>query len=220
MNSFRWKALIFDLDGTLVDTLEDLADSVNEVLERRNFPPHPREEYRFFVGEGMRKLIQRALPEAARDEETLNSCQKAMMETYALRATLKSKPYPGAVELISRLGVLGIGLAVATNKPDELAKSIIHSFFPGEPFAAIQGASPLLPHKPDPEVALRLAQVFAAKPEEIAMIGDSDVDVETALNAGIFPIGAAWGFRGRKELENAGARLILETPLELLGHLA
>ncbi len=209
------KAVIFDLDGTLVDSLGDIASAMNEVLERHGFPTHPLAAYRRFVGDGMERLVRRALPPV--DEAVVERVLRDMRATYARHALRTTRPYPGVPELLDRLSAAGVGLAVLSNKPHEPAVAMVRALLPRWPFAAVQGAVPGRPRKPDPAGALDLVRRLGVAPEGCLLVGDTPTDMATARAAGMVPVGVLWGFRPESELRRAGARFLIRRPLELLG---
>ncbi len=211
----KYKAVIFDLDGTLVNSLDDLADSVNTVLKEYGYPAHPLEKYRIMVGNGIKKLIERALPPDA-SEKTLEEALEKFKKIYAVHQLDKTAPYKGITDLLQQLKQKNIPLAVCTNKHDEAAKKIITTLFDNSTFKEIIGDLPGLPRKPDPKKVLVIAQNLSVKPAEIVYIGDSSVDMQTAVNAGMLPVGVLWGFRSKEELLENGAELLLTKPADLL----
>ena len=209
-----YKAAIFDMDGTLVDTLADLHDSVNEMLAHYNFPPRTIDEVRQFVGNGARKLMIRSLPADKADfvDEALayyNGC-------YARNCTNKVKPYAGIMEFLTALEAKKIPLGICTNKQHFAAVEIAEKILAPIKFFYISGDKPGLPRKPDPTRALAGAKKFSVAAEDVAYFGDTAVDMETALNAGFLAVGVTWGFRPRSELVDSGAQVIVDTPQEIL----
>ncbi len=211
-------AVIFDLDGTLLDTLADLADSANAVLARLGCPPHPEKAYARFVGNGVRKLMQRALPESRKGEKDVAEALRLMQEEYGQRWRAKTKPYPGVLPLLAELTRTGMAFGVLSNKPDALVQQACDAFFPSKPFTIVRGAQHAVALKPDPSPALAIAEALKATPETVMLVGDSDTDMFTARAAKMIPVGALWGFRGEKELRASGAAILLAAPLELLSH--
>ncbi|MFN2343326.1 MAG: HAD family hydrolase [Desulfonatronovibrio sp.] len=207
--------IIFDLDGTLLNTLQDLADSVNSVLAARGWPEHPVEAYRFFVGNGMNMLIRRAVPENVRNQDVLNQCTQAVRQEYSRRWAVKTAPYPGILHILDRLKKNGITMGVLSNKPHEATLETVSHFFPHDYFQVVQGALPQNALKPDPAAALDMAARMGKDPRQIYFLGDSNVDMLTACNANMIALGAVWGFRNREELIGAGAAHLLEKPREL-----
>jgi phosphoglycolate phosphatase len=177
-------------------------------------------DYKRFVGDGVRKLVERILPQSERTEETVERCLAEMREEYGRNWKAKTRPYEGIPELLSRLEAGGVKRAVLSNKPDELTRMCVAELLSGWSFDAVTGNTAELPHKPDPTGALRLARSLGAQPHEVVLVGDSDVDMQTAVNAGMHPAGATWGFRTREELSAAGARTLLNRPSDLLSVLA
>lgn len=210
------KAALFDLDGTLLDTLEDLANATNRALASAAYPVHPVSAYRRFVGNGLRTLVSRALPAGEDASSALGELVRRTGENYARDWAETTRPYPHIPELLDTLRGKGIPLAVVTNKPHDWTLLMLDHYFPGQPFAFVQGATPRIPHKPDPAGALKAALNLNVTPEEAAFLGDSNVDMHTARNAHMLALGAAWGFRGAQELREAGADHILEDPLDML----
>lgn len=211
----KYKAVIFDLDGTLVNSLDDLADSVNTVLEEYGYPTHPLEKYRIMVGNGIKKLVERALPPSV-SEGTLKEALEKFKKIYAVHQLDKTAPYKGIIDLLKQLQLKNIPLAVCTNKHDEAAKKIIAALFDNSTFKEIIGDLSGLPRKPDPKKVLIIAQNLSVNPAEIVYIGDSSVDMQTAVNAGMLPVGVLWGFRSKEELLENGAELLLTQPADLL----
>jgi len=211
-----YKAVLFDLDGTLLDTLEDLADSMNVVLRRFGFPEHPVEPYKYFVGDGVDNLVLRTLPEAHRDPATVQLCMAAMREEYARRWADKTHPYDGIPELLDALTARGIRMAVLSNKPDDFTKLCVARLLPRWRFGLVAGMRPSGPKKPDPAGARAAAEHFGLRPAEVLYLGDTNTDMQTAVAAGMFPVGALWGFRTADELVANGAKVLIEKPLDLL----
>jgi len=209
------RAVLFDLDGTLLDTLEDLAASMNHVLDARGWPQHEAAAYRHFVGEGVDELARRAAPPDC-DEATLGALVKDMRAHYKDHWAVRSRPYPGVPELLEELGRRGLKLAVLSNKMEEFTRGMVSRFLNLWRFAAVIGASPRFPLKPDPRSALAIATALRVSPGEFLYLGDTSIDMRTAVAAGMEPIGALWGFRDADELRASGARHLLSAPLELL----
>ncbi len=210
------KLVIFDLDGTLLNSLSDLAEATNFALEKNGFPTHELCKYNYFVGNGVFKLIERALPEDRRDEETLNTVLSDFKEYYAVHSDDTTNVYDGVKETVCALHDKGIKLAVATNKPDEFAKPLIEEIFGGI-FDYVQGSVPELAPKPDPAMALAIMEKLGISPEDALFVGDTNVDIRTGKSAGIETVGCLWGYRTREELEEAGASRIIAKPEELIG---
>jgi phosphoglycolate phosphatase len=212
----KYHAVLFDLDGTLLDTLDDLADSTNLALRRLGLPEHPVESYKLFVGDGIDSLIRRAIPEDHRDSATLRECVNLTRVNYAARWAEKTRPYDGIAELLDVLTTRGVRMAVFSNKPDEFTQLCVERLLAGWRFEVVLGARPSLPKKPDPAGARLIARSLQLETAEIVYLGDTDTDMQTAVAAGMFPVGALWGFRTAEELTANGARTLIEKPLDLL----
>ncbi len=208
------KTIIFDLDGTLLDTLADLADSANYTMEQMGYPTHPLESYRYFVGNGVPKLLERCLPEDKRTEKNILTARKLFAEYYNVHFADKTKPYEGVAELLESLKKNGIRIAVASNKSDEFTQSIVKRFF-GDTFDMVQGAKENVPKKPAPDIVYGIMERLWAVPENTYFAGDSNVDMYTAKNAEITAIGCLWGFRTKEELVNGGADFLAEKPMDI-----
>lgn len=216
----RFRAVLFDLDGTLLDSLADIADACNRTLAARGFPEHPRDAYRYFVGDGVRQLMVRALPPEARSAPVVAECMAAYAADYARSWNATTHPYPGVVELLEALRARGLQLAVLSNKPHAFTVDCVAELLAGQRFELVLGASERFPHKPDPRSALHVARTLALPPESFLYLGDTATDMQTAVAAGMFPLGALWGFRNADELVSAGAQALLASPGDLLSHLA
>lgn len=212
-----YQNVIFDLDGTLLNTLEDLADAVNWVCIQHNWPVHTVEEYKYFVGNGAPKLLERVVPPSVKITDELRRVTLTeFTERYNAHRSDRTTAYPGMVETMFRLREAGVTLAVLSNKPHEAAGPVVERYYPGV-FAAIQGALPDVPVKPDPTLLYKLMGELRAVPKDTLFVGDSNVDICTAKNGGLTGCGVLWGFRTRQELESEGADYIVETPEELRG---
>ena len=209
------KCVLFDLDGTLVDSLADLANSMNRVLTRQGLPPHPIQAYRYFVGNGINTLVQRALPVEAQQQNLVQDCVQKMRQEYAMHWADTTRPYPGIAQLLDTLATLGIQMAILSNKPDELTQEVVRKLLPEWDFAAVAGARETIPKKPDPAGALRIANLLHHEPADFLYLGDTNTDMQTARAAGMFAIGALWGFRTADELKEHGAQALLAVPMEL-----
>jgi len=207
-------AVLFDLDGTLVDSLADIGDSMNTVLAELGLPTHTPEVYRVLVGDGARALAQRALPQDAQGR--LDDVLARYKAHYDAHPVVKSRPYPGIVSMLEALVAQGVPLAVVTNKPHDLAVEIVARLLPGVPFVAVLGQRDGVPHKPDPAGPLSIARGLGIDPTTAIFVGDTDTDMRTANNAGMVAVGVLWGFRGEQELVAHGARHIVRAPLEIL----
>lgn len=210
------RAVICDLDGTLLDTLEDLADSVNAVLAEQGFPVHPTEAYRYFVGDGAAVLIGRVLPEGHRDGIIQNVCLRRFREEYALRWKNKTLPYDGIVPMLATMQKLGMKLAVLSNKPHDATELCVRELLPGIRFDAVVGQTDGRPKKPDPAGALAIAQQLGVLPQEVLYLGDTSTDMKTAVAAGMYPVGVLWGFRTADELKAHGAKTLIARPDEVV----
>ena len=210
------KLYIFDLDGTLADSLCDLADSVNIVLEKHGFPTHDTEKYKYFVGNGALKLIERALPEDKRDTDTIKLIHAEYSKVYAERMLCKTKPYDGIREVLEKLKAKGCLLAVASNKPDDCTVYIVETLFGKGMFHTVYGKREGVPTKPSPDIMYMIMEELGVTTDECIHTGDSNVDVNTAHNAGIECIGCTWGFRTEEELISAGADHIAHIPEDIL----
>lgn len=210
----RYRAVVFDLDGTLADSLADLAASGNELLAAYGKPPHPVDAYRYLVGNGSRILIERLLPGEKEDflEEALAQ-YKAIYGRSLLRQT---KPYPGILVLLAALKKRQIPMAVCTNKHPSAAETVLQTLFPPQTFSTYVGERPGVPRKPDPANLLYVLEKLGVPPAETAYLGDTSVDMETAVRAGALPVGVLWGFRDKAELLASGAEVLLAHPADLL----
>lgn len=211
----KFTHVIFDLDGTLLDTLEDIADACNWLCEQHGWPRHSLKEYCYFVGNGAAKLVERSVPAHARTPEQLEQLLKEYSSYYGVHKADKTHPYDGMPELLARLKQEGISIAVLTNKPDTAAKEVMEQYYPGV-FRLVQGGQPGVPLKPDPTAVHMLMERMGAEKESTVFVGDSNVDIQTAKNSGIAGCGVLWGFRTREELEGEGADFIAPTPQALL----
>lgn len=211
-----YQAVLFDLDGTLLDTLEDLGDAVNRVLDKNGFPTHPVEDYRYFVGDGSAMLIQRAVPPEARSGDILQSCLEDFLADYGEHWQVKTRPYPGVAEMLDALTAQGLRLAVLSNKMDAFTQQCVRQLLPRWTFDIVFGQRKDVPRKPDPAGAREVASVLKISPMDFLYLGDTAVDMITATAAGMYPVGVLWGFRTREELQQAGARTLLEQPLDVL----
>ena len=196
------KLVIFDLDGTLLDTLDDLSAAVNHAMQQRGFPQHTREEYRMMVGHGARNLMKQAVPAEYRDDEALiDAVLVDFRNYYNAHIDVFTKPFSGIPQLLENLHQKGIKLAVASNKFQEGTEHLIKEFFPDIPFVAILGNRPNQPLKPNPEVVGEVLQKAGFSKENAVMVGDSDTDMETAANSGIRGIAVSWGYRNMKNIQ-------------------
>ncbi len=189
---------------------------MNKALSDFGFPVHDTEFYKEMVGDGLPKLVQRVLPETHQDKNTINLCIQKMEAEYQKRWNKKTQPYDGIQELLTSLRERGIKMNVVSNKLETYTRLAVDFYFPQFPFDYVLGASPALPRKPDPSCVLFIAKSLNIDPRQFIFLGDSNTDMKTAVAAGMFPVGALWGFRSKTELEESGARAVIIHPLELL----
>ncbi|MBR4972953.1 MAG: HAD family hydrolase, partial [Clostridia bacterium] len=206
------KAVLFDLDGTLVNSLEDLANSTNFALSKFGFPTHETELYKYFVGDGMQKLIERVLPESERDNDTRQKVFDCFFNHYREHYIDKTSAYDGIIELINKLKLSGIKLAVVSNKAEEMALTVVNKIFPNI-FDIVCGKQDGFPAKPDAALTLKVINDLGVMPSECLFVGDSGMDMAAAVNANCKGVGVLWGFRTKQELLSNGADYIIENPL-------
>jgi len=211
----KYKAVIFDLDGTLLDTLKDLALSVNTVLKEKGFKEHPVDDYRYFVGEGIEALVEKAFPAESISKEEFEGLVSQVKEEYSRRWADYTKPYPEVPELLNFLEEKSIPKAIFSNKPHEFTTITVETLLAGWKFKAVCGIQPGVPRKPDPRGALQIAEDMQLSPGQIVYLGDTITDMQTAVRGGFYPVGALWGFRPKEELLEGGASMLAETPLDL-----
>lgn len=211
----KFKGIIFDLDGTLVNSLEDISDAMNTVLKGLNYPTHTYDTYQYFIGSGLQNLVSKALPATNNSDEQIEICFECMINEYREMCTVKTKPYEGIIELLQNLNSQNIKMAVFSNKADELTKKIAAEIFPNS-FDTAVGLSTEELKKPNPFEALEIGKKWNLKPEEILFVGDSDIDMKTAINANMFPVGVTWGYRTEEELKTSGAKLVINNASELI----
>lgn len=193
--------VIFDLDGTLLDTIADLATATNHALHSYGYPTHDTDAYRFFVGNGINKLFERALPEGEKNPENIQKIRSRFIPYYNEHNADLSRPYPGVTEVLETMQSKGILLAVASNKYQEATTKLIHQFFPTIRFTAVLGQREGIPSKPDPQIIEEISQKAQVSKADIIYVGDSCVDMQTGQHAGVTTVGVSWGFRPRTELE-------------------
>lgn len=208
-----YKHVIFDLDGTLLNTIDDLADTGNHVCTLHGWPTHSVDQFKLMVGNGIPKLVERFAPQGT-DKETLDQAYGEFMDWYGVHKEDKTAPYAGMPEVAKALREAGVSIAVLSNKADVMAGPVVEHYYPGI-FPVVQGALPGLPTKPDPTLLYKLMDRLGATREDTLFVGDSNVDIRTAKNGGLTGCGVLWGFRSREELEAAGADVIVSTPQEL-----
>ena len=211
----RFFNVIFDLDGTLLDTLADLADSCNHICANHGWPTHDYSAYCYFIGNGAAKLVERAIPESVRGTQLGQEALNEFLVYYEQHKADKTGPYAGMPEVVDALKRAGIKIAVLTNKPDAAAGPVMEQYYPGV-FELVQGGLPGVPLKPDPTPVHKLLERMGAGREGTLFVGDSNVDIQTARNSGLSGCGVLWGFRSRQELEGEGADYIAAKPEDLL----
>ena len=212
-----FKAVIFDLDGTLLDTLQDIVNTLNTVLARHAFPVHTLDECRFLVGHGMRELIRKAMPEAAGKEDTIDLLLKELLAEYANNWNVHSRPYPGIAALLDAIAERHIKMAILSNKADHFTRLCAESLLQSWSFDVVMGHHNGIAHKPDPEGALLVATMLGEDPSAILYVGDSGIDMLTASRAGMYPLGVLWGFRPKNELLDFGAKKVVQNPEDIIG---
>jgi phosphoglycolate phosphatase len=211
-----YKAILFDLDGTLLDTIDDIGDAINRVLEQNGFSTHNMDTYRRLVGNGALNTIIGALPENKRIESVINSCLKAFQEDYSRNWNVKTRAYDGIPELLNSLTARGVKITVLSNKPHRYTKQCLAGFLPDWDFDVVFGQRDDVPRKPDPAGALEIAEKLDLSPSDFLYLGDTDVDMKTSIDAGMFPVGVLWGFRSEEELIESGAKVLIKRPSEAL----
>jgi phosphoglycolate phosphatase len=213
--ALSFDAVIFDLDGTLADTLEDLAGALNRTLRDEGLPAYDYPAVRGMIGNGIRRLITDALPQERRTDQTIARCLDRFMADYGEHCLVDTRLYDGVAALVAALRTDAVALAVLSNKADELTLRIVDALIGSAAFKAVRGARPGIPLKPDPSAALLVAESLGVAPAEIVYVGDSPTDMLTAAAAGMVPVGVSWGFKTRSELAGSGARVVLDHPLDL-----
>ncbi|NTU68299.1 MAG: HAD family hydrolase [Chlorobiaceae bacterium] len=212
-----FKAVLFDLDGTLLDTIEDIAFSLNSVLARHGYPTHTVDQCRIMVGYGMQDLVRSALPADVRDGTTFLRMQEEMRQAYAEYWKLKSRPFDGIGLLLDAIDSLKLKKAILSNKPDAFTKLCAEHLLEPWRFDVVMGHHEGIAHKPDPQGALMIAETLGVEPSSILYVGDSGIDMQTAVSAGMYPAGAVWGYRDAAELRADGASFLAENPVDLIG---
>ena len=211
------KLVIFDLDGTLLDTIADLAESANYALKQLGYPTHPVEVIRTYVGNGINKLLERALPADEQTEENVMRMRTHFIPYYDAHNADLSAPYPGIVSLLEELQAKGLMIAVASNKYQEATVKLVKHYFPTIRFVEVLGQREGINVKPDPTIVFDILKKADVSAEETLYVGDSGVDMQTALNAGVDAVGVTWGFRSRAELESFCPKGLIDKAEELLG---
>lgn len=210
----RPAAVIFDLDGTLVDSLADIAGSANDALVQLGYPTHPLASFRMFVGDGIQKLMERSLP-AGSSAEMIAGAVEVFRKFYEARAHAGTVLYPGIAGMLDHLAGEGVKLAVLSNKIDLFTKQLVGDLLPEWKFSYVLGERPDVPRKPDPAGAIEIISLLGLKPESVWYLGDTGIDMRTARGASALPIGVTWGYRPREDLIEGGAGVILDRPDEL-----
>ena len=215
MDLQKIRAVVFDLDGTLLDTLQDIGAGANTALHRSGFPEHDRAAYRRYVGHGIRTLFKQALPEGQNTDENIDRVLKEYQGYYPEHCTVHTVFFPGVEDMIKKMHAAGYTLGVLSNKTERTTLKIIHHFFPDEPFSIIWGNNGKRPLKPALDAGYLLLDELGVKPEEVLYIGDGDTDMEFASKMGFFALGVTWGYRDRDELVATGANLLADSTAEI-----
>jgi phosphoglycolate phosphatase len=210
-------AVMFDLDGTLLYTLTDVADAMNKALVHFGFPSHPVDAYKYFIGDSLEVETYRALPESARNEETIKKVAVYSEEIYDRCWGDNTHPYPGIPQLLTELPRRGLTSVILSNKNDRFTKVMVEKILSQWRFKIVQGALSDVPLKPDPTMAFQIAKKLGIPPEQFLYLGDTNTDMQTAVSAGMFPVGCLWGYRTADELLQSGAKLLIDNPLDVLG---
>ena len=211
-----FKAAVFDLDGTLINSVADLGSAVNRVLESNGFPVHELVEYNQFIGDGARVMVKKALPADSKNEEVLNRCYNQFMDDYRVNFSVKTALYDGISELLDYLAENKIILSILTNKPHEITINIVDALLSKWDFKMVIGHKEGLPRKPDITGAKMIIESMNVAPEQIVYFGDSGIDMKTASSSGMLPVGVLWGFRGKEELIRDGAKHLISNPLDII----
>lgn len=212
----RFEAIIFDLDGTLLDTLEDLAEAMNRVLAKRGFAVHPVEAYRSMVGDGVENLVKRSLPSGACSPKLVVEAKEEMLEEYSRVWFKRTRPYPGVPELLDFLEKKSVPKAVLSNKVQDFTSKMVSSLLSRWSFFPVMGHKEGIPLKPHPKGALEISRILGIEPQRFLFIGDTETDMRTAVAAGMYPVGVRWGFRSEKALRRGGAKVVLKEPMEVI----
>lgn len=211
----KFKAILFDLDGTLLDTLQDLADSVNYALDKLGFETHRPEAFNYFIGNGAEMLVKRALPSQSQDKETIAKCLCLFRTHYKQAWRSNTKPYPGITKMLLELQNCNMPMAILSNKPDEFTKLMTADILPSIDFSIVQGSAEGVPLKPDPAAAIAISESMNIAAENFLYLGDTGTDMQTAVAAGMYPVGVLWGFRDAEELKANGAKDLLQKPSQI-----
>ena len=211
----QFDGVIFDLDGTLLNSIEDIGTAANNVLEELEKPIHPISDYQYLVGDGVTVLFQRALPETLENQSLMARCVELFEAAYSLEWNKRSKPYNGIDRLLDSLLEARVRIGVLSNKPEAFTKKCSSHFFPNVPFDLVVGHSTKFPRKPDPSSARWMAEQWNIDSSRIAYVGDTNTDMKTAVGAGFFAIGVTWGFRPESELREHGAQQLVHSAQEL-----
>lgn len=209
------KAFIFDLDGTLIDSLADIAESINRMLDARGYPRCQQEVFKQMVGDGMEKLVERALPQDVRNEALIKVCVEEYRAHYDTLWNAQTRPYPGIVEMLKTLQARGMKLGVISNKAHRFTVPMTEHFFGADVFDHILGQRTEVPRKPSPDAAHEMATFLGLRTDEMAYVGDSGIDMQFAKSSGMRAVGVRWGFRSEAELIECGADVLLSSPAEL-----
>ena len=212
----EYKAVIFDLDGTLIDTIDDIADSMNHVLEGMGLPTHPVGAYKIFVGNGVGHLVTEAVTASGGTKELIPGALALYIEEYGRNLANKTRPYDGVAELVGELVSRGIKIAVLSNKPHLATIEVMRQYFPDVEFDVVFGQRENVRRKPYPDGAVEISETLKISPSQFLYLGDTNVDMATARDAGMTPVGALWGFRDEAELLEGGAKCVIYSPAGLL----
>jgi len=211
----RPRGVIFDLDGTLLDSLADIAAAMNSALRIHGYATHDPSAYRTFVGDGVEALARRALPQSDRSDVVVASCVAAMRAAYAVDWNVHTRPYDGIPEALDALVAADVPISVLSNKPHDMTVRLVNALLDRWTFVRIDGARPGVPHKPDASTAIDICRTMRVEPSEVVYVGDTDTDMKTAVAAGMYAVGVLWGFREGDELLAAGARKLIAAPSQL-----
>lgn len=212
----KYTAVIFDLDGTLLDTLDDIAEATNRVLQSLGYPSHPSDDYRYFVGAGVRALFGRALPAATISDELMERCMQRFAIEYGAHWNVHTQPYEGIAKLLDALTQRGLKLAVLSNKPDAFTRLCVSQYLDNWRFEPVLGQREGVPRKPDPTAVVEILNQWGLQPQRCLYVGDTGIDMQAAVAADVFPVGVLWGFRPEEELAANGAQLLIRRPMDLL----